>query len=160
MVCFEKGFGVEFVKPVALRPVKRAKPNCVRHSKLLGQTLYIILKIIVKWVITVFGKYKVAHLLGSTKDHEKQFRLVETELTKMGYICFAPVVYDFSVYTQHADLLNDMCYEKLLVCDICVVVSPDFIGKSTINRIEQAAKLGKPVYVWENNRMRLLQSSS
>lgn len=44
-----------------------------------------------------------------------------------------------------------MCYEKLLVCDFCVVVTPEHIGKSTTNRIRQAIQLNKPVYIWANN---------
>lgn len=102
----------------------------------------------------MFGKYKVAHLLGITREHEKQFRHVETALTKMGFICFAPVIYEFDVYKQYCDLIDDMCYEKLLVCDICVIVTPEHIGKSTQNRIEQAMKLNKSVYVWEDNELK------
>lgn len=103
----------------------------------------------------MFGKYKVAHLLGITREHEKQFRHVETELTKMGYICFAPVIYNFDVYKQHCGLLDDMCYEKLLACDFCVIVTPEHIGKSTQNRIKQATKLNKPVYILEDNKLKL-----
>lgn len=103
----------------------------------------------------MFGKYKVAHLLGITREHEKQFRHVETELTKMGYICFAPVIYNLDVYNQYSDLLDDMCYEKLLVCDFCVIVTSEHIGKSTQNRIRQAEELNKPVYVWEDNNLKL-----
>lgn len=99
----------------------------------------------------MFGKYKVAHLLGITREHEKQFRHVEIELTKQGYICFAPAIYCFETYKQYPDLLDDMCYEKLLVCDLCVVVTPEHIGKSTSNRIRQAISMNKPVYVWEND---------
>lgn len=99
----------------------------------------------------MFGKYKVAHLLGITREHEQQFRNVEVELTKQGYICFVPAIYCFETYKQHSDLLDDMCYEKLLVCDFCVVVTPEHIGKSTSNRIRQAISMNKPVYVWENN---------
>lgn len=98
----------------------------------------------------MIGKYKVAHLLGRTRNHEVPFRYVETELTKQGYICFAPVVYDFNTYKENAELLDDMCYEKLLVCDICVVVAPEFIGKSTQLRIQQAKELGKPVYLFDD----------
>ena len=101
----------------------------------------------------MFGKYNVAHLLGITREHEEQFRNVETELTKLGYICFAPVIYDFEIYKEYAEVLDDMCYEKLLVCDICVVVTPEHIGKSTSNRIKQAIDLGKPIYVWSNDSL-------
>lgn len=99
----------------------------------------------------MFGKYKVAHLLGITREHETQFRHVEKELTKAGYICFAPVIYNLAIYKQYPDMLDDMCYEKLLVCDFCVVVTPEHIGKSTSNRIRQAINMGKPVYVWKDN---------
>lgn len=99
----------------------------------------------------MFGKYKVAHLLGITREHEKQFRNAEIELTKQGYIYFAPVIYNFETYKQYPDLLDDMCYEKLLVCDFCVVVTPEHIGKSTSNRIRQTISMNKPVYVWEDN---------
>lgn len=102
----------------------------------------------------MFGKYKVAHLLGITREHEKQFRHVETALTKMGFICFAPVIYEFDVYKQYCDLIDDMCYEKLLACDICVIVTPEHIGKSTQNRIAQAMELNKSVYVWEDNKLK------
>lgn len=108
----------------------------------------------------MFGKYKVAHLLGITREHEKQFRSVETELTKKGYICFAPVIYSLDVYNQYPDLLDDMCYEKLLVCDFCVLVTPEHIGKSTRNRIKQAVRLGKPVYVYEDGELKDFDVSS
>lgn len=102
----------------------------------------------------MFGIYEVAHLLGITREHESQFRYVETELTKMGYICFAPVIYDFELYKQNANLIDDMCYEKLRICDICVIVTPEHIGKSTTQRIQQAKQLNKPVYVFENNKLK------
>lgn len=98
----------------------------------------------------MFGPYKVAHLLGLTRGNEEKFRQVETELTKMGYICFAPVIYDYEIYKEYMVMLNCMCYEKLLVCDFCVVVTPEHIGKSTSKRIKQAYELGKPVYVFKN----------
>ena len=105
----------------------------------------------------MFWKYKVAHLLGITRGHEKQFRCVETELTKMGYICFAPVIYELETYKQYAKTIDDMCYEKLLVCDICVIVTPDHIGKSTSKRIKQAEELNKPVYIYDRNKLKLFK---
>ena len=103
----------------------------------------------------MFGKYKVAHLLGITREHEAQFRSVETTLTKMGYICFAPVIYNLDVYNQYPGLLDDMCYEKLLVCDFCVIVTPEYIGKSTQNRIRQAKEMNTPIYILENGKLKL-----
>lgn len=66
----------------------------------------------------MFGPFPIAHLLRITRDHEAVFRQVETKLTKQGYICFAPVIYDFDIYLQHKQLLKDMCYEKLLQADL------------------------------------------
>lgn len=101
----------------------------------------------------MLGKYKLIHLLGSTRDHKEIFRYVEEELTKQGYIVFAPVFYDINIYNQMPNLLDDMCYEKLLVCDAVCVVTPDHIGKSTIKRLQQVKELGKERYIWINNQM-------
>lgn len=103
----------------------------------------------------MIGNYKVAHLLGIARGHEEQFRHIERELTKQGYICFCPAIYDIDVYKQYLELLDDMCYQKLLVCDICVVATPEHIGKSTNKRIHQAYELGKSVYIFENGRLKL-----
>lgn len=96
----------------------------------------------------MFGKFKTVHLLGSTKGNEQRFRHVEKELTKQGYICFTPVLYGYEACRPYLKMLTDMCTEKLNVCDICVIVTPEHIGESTENRIEQAIEMGKPVYVW------------
>ena len=63
-------------------------------------------------------------------------------------------IYDFELYKQNANLIDDMCYEKLRICDICVIVTPEHIGKSTTQRIQQAKQLNKPVYVFENNKLK------
>ena len=93
----------------------------------------------------MFGRFKVAHLIGTTRNNEEQFREIETELTKLGYICFAPVIYVFDEYMENKDLIDSMCEEKLKVADICVLVT-EHIGESTMNRIMQARELGKPIY--------------
>lgn len=54
----------------------------------------------------MFGKYKVIHLVGSTKDNRDVFRHIEEELTKLGYIVFAPVFYDINIYNQMPELLD------------------------------------------------------
>lgn len=97
----------------------------------------------------MIGKYEVAHLLGITRYHEPKFRQVERELTQRGYICFAPAIYNYDIYLNHKNMLNDMCYQKLLVCDFCVLVTPEHVGKSTSNRIRQAMELSIDVYVWD-----------
>lgn len=101
----------------------------------------------------MFGKYMVAHLLGHTRDNEVNFRRVERKLTKQGFICFAPAIYNFSEYLKYMDLVDDMCYEKLLVCDLCVVLS---LGKSTNMRILQAKELNIPIFTFNIHMNRLI----
>ena len=99
-------------------------------------------------------KYKIAHLIGSTRNHEKQFRDAEKVLTQKGYIAFAPVFYSVKEYLSFGEfpnMLDDMCYEKLLICDFLVLVTPEHIGTSTALRIEQAKAMDKKIYVLDNN---------
>lgn len=101
-------------------------------------------------------KFKIAHLLGIVREHEQQFRDVEKWLTKQGYIVFAPVFYDYTKYKSFGEtpnMLDDMCTQKLHMCDFLVIVTPDHIGKSTTARIKQACEMGKPVYVVEDGRL-------
>ena len=50
-------------------------------------------------------------------------------------------------------MLNDMCYEKLKVCDLCVLVTPEHVGKSTTMRIQQAKDIGIPVYTFNEGEL-------
>lgn len=102
-------------------------------------------------------KHEIAHLIGITREHEDQFRNAEKILTRKGYIVFAPVFYNVEEYLsfgEYPNMLDDMCYEKLLICDFLVLVTPEHIGKSTTLRIEQATTMGKKVYVLENDVLR------
>ena len=45
----------------------------------------------------------------------------------------------------------------LKICDICVIVTPEYIGKSTKQRIKEAKDLGKEVYIWVSNELRLYE---
>lgn len=101
----------------------------------------------------MFGKYMVAHLLGHTRDNEVNFRRVERKLTKQGFICFVPAIYVLSEYLKYQDLIDDMCYEKLLVCDLCVAVT---LGESTNIRISQAKKLNIPSFTFNIHMNRLI----
>lgn len=94
--------------------------------------------------------FQIAHILGRTRGMEEQFRHVERVLTLRNHcIVFTPVVYELDLYNHNKEVLDAMCYQKLQMCDFCVVLSEDSIGKSTLYRIIQAHKLGKPVYVWD-----------
>ena len=102
-------------------------------------------------------KYEIAHLIGSTENNEERFRIAEITLTKMGYICFRPVIYNLTTYLSCKDLIDDMCKEKLLLCDICVIVTPEKIGESTKQMIQLAIDLGKTVYEFSCGVLQLFQ---
>jgi hypothetical protein len=99
----------------------------------------------------MFGKYKVVHLVGSTRGNEDIFKFVEEKLIRLGYIVFRPTFYNVKQYDECKEMLDDMCYEKLLISDIICIVS--HIGDSTINRINQARELGKEVMMWNGSMM-------
>lgn len=103
----------------------------------------------------MIGPYTVAHVLGVTRNHEPVFRDIEKALTQQGYIVFCPAIYNYDTYVKHKDILNDMCSEKLKVCDICVLATPEHVGLSTRARIKQAFELQKPVYVWNTQELKL-----
>ena len=94
----------------------------------------------------MIGAYKVAHLLGSTRDNEKRFRDMETLLTRMGYIVLAPVCFEYQSYIKQREMYDSMCLAKLQSSDFCVLVTPERIGDSTKTRLRQCKELNKPVY--------------
>ena len=97
--------------------------------------------------------YKIVNLLGTSQGNRRLFRKVEKELTKQGYICFTPVIYTIDEYTEHKELLDNMCYQKLLMADICVIVTSDHIERSTSKNIQQCQYFGIPVYLWKNGKL-------
>lgn len=97
----------------------------------------------------MIGKYKVVHLIGSTKGNYELFKNAEEYFTKMGYIVFKPVFYNLDSKNGIIDMLNDMCYEKLLFSDIICIVTPEHIGESTRNRIRQSYELNKKIIVFD-----------
>lgn len=104
----------------------------------------------------MLGKFEVAHLIGITRDHEASFRAVEYELTKQGYICFCPVIFDYDVYKSIGDypnMLDEMCSEKMTIADLLVLVTPEHIGKSTMVRLVQASAYNIPVKVYRNGKL-------
>lgn len=42
-----------------------------------------------------------------------------------------------------------MYYEKLKLCDFCVLVTPEHVELSISLRIRQAIEMKKPVYIWD-----------
>lgn len=96
----------------------------------------------------MLGEFKLAHIGGVTRQNMKLFRTIEKRLTLSGYICFAPVIYDYKVWLPNQKMLDDMCYEKLKICDLFVVATPWHVGKSTSLRISQAKEMNIPVVVY------------
>lgn len=138
------GYNVQTLESLKNEKTKRNRINDVRDIPKINEK-----------IITEYGfpEYKIAHLLGRTRNNEELFRHVEKVLTMQGYICFAPVVYDLDEYLKHADLLDSMCYQKLLMTDICVIVSANDIGVSTNKRIEQCKEFKIPLYIFENDQL-------
>ncbi len=108
----------------------------------------------------MFGKYKVVHLVGSTRGNGDIFRKAEKYLTEQGYIVFKPVFYNLEEYEPNMDMYNDMCYEKLLVCDIVCITTPEHIGESTRNRIKQAKSLNKDIWVFDGVSIKEYQANN
>ena len=101
----------------------------------------------------MFGEFKVVHLIGKTEGNEEVFRLIEKELTKKGFIVFRPVFYVIEDYLENRQIIDRMCYEKLIVADIICIVGVDYIGKSTMYRMKQAISMNKEVMIWNDGRM-------
>lgn len=103
----------------------------------------------------MIGAYPVAHLIGRTDlENEALFRKAERELTLQGYIVFCPVIYDRETKLENVQDLNDMCYSKLLMADIVVLVGgPVNVGRSTSHRLGQAFTTDKPVFLWRDNKL-------
>lgn len=98
--------------------------------------------------------FKFAHLVGSTRNNQDLFRSVEKELTLRGYICYVPVLYKLEEYLENKEMIDDMCYQKLLHSDICVIVTPDHIGRSTTMMIYQCREiLNIPVYKFIHGKL-------
>lgn len=100
----------------------------------------------------MIGPFKVVHLIGSTKGNYEIFRKAEIYFTELGYIVFKPVFYVYSDYIKNKELIDKMCYEKLLFCDIVCLVTPKHFGESTIKRIKQAELLEKEILVFDGEK--------
>lgn len=106
-------------------------------------------------VCRLFPKYKLAHIGGVTRYNNELFRKIEKELTLQGYICFCPVVYDPVEWEPNQEMLNEMCFEKLMVCDLFVIATPWRVGKSTSLRVEQCRELEIPIKVYNHETKEL-----
>lgn len=100
----------------------------------------------------MFGLFRVAHLIGKTRNNEAAFREAETALTKRGYICFVPVIYNFDEYLENKPMIDQMCQAKLHQADIVVLVTPEHIGEQTEAMLQQAKDMGLPTFVFTNKR--------
>ena len=106
--------------------------------------------------MSVFSNFKLVHLIGSTKQNKEKFIEAEKELTKQGYIVFKPVLYGDEVNDDNLQMLTDMCTEKLQVCDIVCLVTPEHMGESTMNRLIQAREMNRTLMVYNNKKMKPL----
>lgn len=104
-------------------------------------------------MISVFKKFKLVHLIGSTKSNKEKFEEAEKELTKQGYIVFKPVLYGDEVNDDNLQMLTDMCTEKLQVCDIVCLVTPEHVGESTMKRLVQARNMNKILMTYKNKNL-------
>lgn len=93
-------------------------------------------------------KYKIISLLGTTRGNEELFRKAEIYYTKLGYIVFKPAFYNLEEYNKYKAMVDEMCEEKLLLCDAVGVVT-EHVGESTRNRINQALELGKEIMFFQ-----------
>lgn len=97
----------------------------------------------------MFGSYSVAYLSGNAFGNETVFREAEQELTELGYITFAPIVYtleDDQSFGSKPNILDQIGKEKLAQSDIVVLVTPEQINQSTRKEIRQAIAWKKPIY--------------
>lgn len=106
----------------------------------------------------MLGMFKVAHLIGKTRNEETRFREAELALTKRGYICFAPVIYNLDEYLANKPLIDQMCQAKLYNADIVVLVTPEHIGEQTDAMLHQAREMGLPTFVFTDKREDYLAS--
>lgn len=72
--------------------------------------------------------------------------------SKLGYIVFKPVFYVYDEYIENKELVDEMCYDKLVFSDIICLVTPEHFGESTIKRINQAKKLKKELLIFDGEK--------
>lgn len=104
----------------------------------------------------MFGEFMVAHLIGKARGNEERFRFTEKVVTRMGFICFCPLIFNLDEYYSYPNngrILDDMCGAKLEVADFCVLVTPDHVGESTTMRILQSIDMGKPVFELKDGKL-------
>lgn len=118
----------------------------------------------------MIGNYKVITLCGSTR-FEKEYHLVEKELTLLGYIVISSGVYghagDNSIYEKvssvmpqspvlekfkaSSEMLDDMHRSKIDIADEIFVINPNgYIGDSTKKEVAYALSIGKKVNYLES----------
>ena len=96
---------------------------------------------------------KAVCLVGSTKDKwRKQYRMVEEQLTKAGFVVLSVVWFrgDLPDFESHRELLERIHFQKIRLSDAVVWIHKDAKGKHTSMEIEFARQIGKPVVVFQN----------
>lgn len=61
---------------------------------------------------------------------------------------------DQGLSTSPNSNIADLLYDKLLFCDVVCITTPNHIGKSTLNRINQSIQLGKDIIIYENDSIK------
>ena len=94
-------------------------------------------------------KYKVITLCGSSK-FKSEFEKVQLDLTLQGNIVLSLPIFSHNtgqeLSNDQISLLSDMHKQKIDMADEVFIVNPEgYIGKNTMEEIEYAISMNKPV---------------
>lgn len=112
-----------------------------------------VLGVLGEWQKQHDGYPKAVCLVGSTNPKWKhQYRMVEEELTKAGFVVLTVVWFkdELPNFEDHRDLLERIHFQKIRLSDAVVLIHKDAVGKHTAMEMEFARKIGKKVVVFEN----------
>ena len=104
-------------------------------------------------VLSVYDKYKVITLCGSTK-FKKEFEEIQKQLTLQGYIVLSVGCFghsgDKDLYTNNTkEMLDDLHKRKIDLANIVIIINKNnYIGESTKSEIEYAKSTKKKIIYW------------
>lgn len=96
---------------------------------------------------------KAVCLVGSTKPKwKKQYRHVEEELTKRGFVVLSVVWFkdELPDFESHRELLERIHFQKIRLSDFVVLIHKDAVGKHTRMEMEFAKAIGKRVITFSD----------